>query len=59
MMQKDTDQKTQPKRTIRHTVGGGHSVDRMELLRSDRVQRVISEVAEKLKIAHPGNHPKR
>ena len=54
-MQKDTAQETQPKRTIRHTVSGGHSVDRAELLRSDRVRKVITEVAEKLKVAHPGN----
>ena len=54
-MQKDAEQKTQPKRTIRHTVSGGHSVDRAELLKSDRVRKVISEVAEKLKVAHPGN----
>ena len=54
-MQKDAEQNTQPKRTIRHTVSGGHSVDRAELLKSDRVQKVISEVAEKLKVTHPGN----
>ncbi len=46
---------TQPKRTIRHTVSGGHSVDRADLLRSPRVQKIISEVAEKLKVTHPGN----
>ena len=55
MTQKDAGQKTQPKRTIRHTVSGGHSVDRAELLRSDRVRKVISEVAEKLKVTHPEN----
>lgn len=54
-MQKDSGQKTQPKRTIRHTISGGHSVDRTELLQSDRVQKVISEVAEKLKVTHPEN----
>ena len=54
-MQKDAEQNSQPKRTIRHTVSGGHSVDRAELLKSDRVRKVISEVAEKLKVTHPGN----
>ena len=50
-MRKDENTTTEPNRTIRHTVGGGHSVDRAELLRSERVRKVISEVAEKLKVS--------
>lgn len=52
-MRKDVETKTEPVRTIHHTDGGGHSVDRAELLRSERVRKVISEVAEKLKVARP------
>ena len=48
-MPKDTERNTEPVRTIRHTEGG-HSVDRAELLRSERVRKVISEVADKLKV---------
>ena len=39
-----------PCRTIHHTESGGHSVDRAELLQSERVRKVISEVADKLKV---------
>ena len=47
---------TQSKRTIRHTVSGGHSVDRAELLRSDRVKEVVNEAAARLKVTlHSGN----
>lgn len=49
-MRKDAKQKTEPVRTIRHTESG-HSVDREELLRSERVRKIISEVAEKLKVS--------
>ena len=49
-MQKNAKQKAEPTRTIRHTVSGGHSVDRAELLRSERVRKVISDVATKLKV---------
>ena len=48
-MRKNAEQKTEPTRTIHHTETG-HSVDRAELLRSERVQKVISEVADKLKV---------
>lgn len=44
---------TQPRRTVRHTVCGGHSAYRAQRLMSDRVQNVISEVAEKLKVTRP------
>ena len=55
MRRKEVAQNDQPRRTVRHTVYGGHSVDRAELLRSDRVRKVISEVAEKLKVTQPGD----
>ena len=58
-MRKDADTKTEPVRTIHHTVGGGHSVDRAELLRSERVRKVISEVAEKLKVSRTVETPDR
>ena len=48
-MQKNAKQKAEPTRTIHHTVSGGHSVDRAELLRSKRVRKVISEVADKFR----------
>lgn len=38
------------RRTVRHTPGGGHSVDAGELLRSDRAQTLIKRVAEELKV---------
>ena len=52
-MRKDAEQKTEPIRTIHHTESG-HSVDRAELLRSERVRKVISEVADKLKVSPDG-----
>ena len=48
-MPKDTERNTEPIRTIHHTESG-NSVDRAELLRSERVRKVISEVADKLKV---------
>ena len=48
-MPKDTERNAEPIRTIHHTESG-HSVDRAELLRSERVRKVISEVADKLKV---------
>ena len=48
-MQKNAKQKAEPTRTIHHTVSGGHSVDRAKLLRSERVRKVISEVADKFR----------
>ena len=56
-MERRAGHKTERGRTIHHTVSGGHSVDRAELLRSKRVQRVISEVAEKLKVPGPTASP--
>ena len=52
-MERRAERKTERGRTIHHTVSGGHSIDRAELLRSKRVQKVISEVAEKLKVPRP------
>ncbi len=49
-MRKDAKQKIKPVRTIHHTESG-HSVDRAELLRSERVRKIISEVADKLKVS--------
>lgn len=48
-MRKNAERTTEPTRTIHHTETG-HSVDRAELPRSERVQKVISEVADKLKV---------
>ena len=42
-------------RTIRHTPGGGHSVDAKELLRSERAQALIKRVAKELKVEAPRN----
>lgn len=50
-MRKNAEQKAEQTRTIRHTESGGHSVDREELLRSEKVRKVISEVAVKLKVS--------
>ena len=44
------DQKSEPKRTIRHTETGGHSVDAREILQTDRAQELIKEVATRLKV---------
>lgn len=49
-MRKDTKQKTKTTRTIHHTEYG-HSVDRAELLRSERVRKIIAEVAVTLKVS--------
>ena len=37
------------RRTVRHTPGGGHSVDARELLGSDRAKALIERVAKELK----------
>lgn len=50
VMRKNVERKTKPIRTIRHTESG-HSVDREELLRSERVRKVVAEVAVKLKVS--------
>ena len=42
-------------RTVRHTPGGGHSVDARELLRSERAQALIKRVAKELKVESPRN----
>lgn len=48
--------KGEPKRrTVRHTPGGGHSVDAQELLRSDRAQALIERVAKGLKVVRRQN----
>ena len=49
-MRNNVERKTKPIRTIRHTESG-HSVDRAELLRSERVRKIIAEVADKLKVS--------
>ena len=41
------------RRAVRHTPGGGHSVDARELLRSDRAQALIKRVAKELKVESP------
>ncbi len=38
------------RRTVRHTPGGGHSVDARELLGSDRAKAIIERVAKELKV---------
>ncbi len=38
------------RRTVRHTPGGGHSVDARELLGSDRAKALIERVAKELKV---------
>ena len=43
------------RRTVRHTPGGGHSVDAPELLRSDRAQTLIKRVAKELKVVRRQN----
>ena len=40
-------------RRVRHTPGGGHSVDARELLRSERAQTLIKRVAKELKVRVP------
>ena len=45
-----TDREETERRTVRHTPGGGHSVDARELLRSDRAKTLIKRVAEGLKV---------
>ncbi len=45
------ERRTEPPRTIRHTENGGHSVDLKEILQSQRAQRLIAEVATKLKVS--------
>ena len=57
-MKRGTDRKTEPKRTIRHTERGGHSVDARDILQSKRAQELISEVAEKLTVwREDSSHP--
>ena len=48
-----TEKQTEQKREIHHTVSGGHSVDPAELLRSEKVQRIIADVAERLEVVGP------
>ena len=43
-------QKPEPKRRIHHTETGSHSVDAREILRTERAQKLIAEVATKLKV---------
>ncbi len=50
-MDHDAERRTEPPRTIRHTENGGHSVDLKEILQSQRAQKLISEVATKLKVS--------
>ena len=50
-----TDTGETERRTVRHTPGGGHSIDARELLRSDRAQELIKRVAKQLKVVRPQN----
>lgn len=55
-----TDREKPNLRTVRHTPGGGHSVDARELLRSERAQALIKRVAKELKVESPRNtHARR
>ena len=49
---------TEP-RTVRHTPGGGHSVDARELLGSDRAKALIKRVAKELKVVRHQNSDPR
>ena len=50
-MDHNDERRTEPPRTIHHTENGGHSVDLKEILQSQRAQKLISEVAAKLKVS--------
>ena len=50
-----TDTGETERRTVRHTPGGGHSIDARELLGSDRAQALIKRVAKQLKVVRPQN----
>ena len=49
----DSDTGESKQRTVRHTPGGGHSVDAKELLRSEHAQALIRRVAKELKVESP------
>ena len=50
-----TDTGETERRTVRHTPGGGHSVDARELLGSDRAKELIKRVAKELKVVRHQN----
>ena len=58
LMESNTKPKNEPQRTIHHTEGGGHSVDAREVLRSKRAQKLISEVASRLKVSRADSSPR-
>ena len=49
-MKKARSERSEPKRTIHHSETGGHSVDAREILKTERAQKLIAEVATKLKV---------
>ena len=49
-MKKARNERSEPKRTIHHTETGGHSVDAREILETERAQKLIAEVATRLKV---------
>lgn len=49
-VKKARNERSEPKRTIHHTETGGHSVDAREILETERAQKLIAEVATKLKV---------
>ncbi len=58
LMESNTKPKNEPQRTIHHTEGGGHSVDAREILQSKRAQKLISEVASRLKVSRTDGSPR-
>ena len=54
-----TDTGETERRTVRHTPGGGHSVDARELLGSDRAKALIKRVAKELKVVRHRNSDAR
>ena len=58
LMESNTKPKNEPPRTIHHTEGGGHSVDAREILQSKRAQKLISEVASRLKVSRTDGSPR-
>ena len=45
-----SDTRESKRRKVRHTAGGGHSVDAREVLRSEKAQALIKRVAKQLKV---------
>ena len=53
-VKKGRKERSEPRRRIHHTVTGCHSVDAREILRTERAQKLIAEVATKLKVWRSG-----